>query len=83
MEQLNEIITKIDDFVWGPVMLILLGGTDQKSWRRRCLSFFRTDNSTGCNNWNRKYCRCCDCHGIRWSRSPGMDVDFSGIWSYI
>ena len=27
MEQLNEIITKIDDFVWGPVMLILLVGT--------------------------------------------------------
>ena len=27
MEQLNAIITKIDDFVWGPVMLILLVGT--------------------------------------------------------
>ena len=27
MEQLNIIITKIDDFVWGPVMLILLVGT--------------------------------------------------------
>lgn len=27
MEQLNTIITKIDDFVWGPVMLILLVGT--------------------------------------------------------
>ena len=27
MEQLNEIVTKIDDFVWGPVMLILLVGT--------------------------------------------------------
>ena len=27
MENLNEIITKIDDFVWGPVMLILLVGT--------------------------------------------------------
>ena len=24
MEQLNEIITKIDDFVWGPVMPSLL-----------------------------------------------------------
>ena len=27
MEQLNEIVTKIDNFVWGPVMLILLVGT--------------------------------------------------------
>lgn len=27
MEQLNEIVTKIDGFVWGPVMLILLVGT--------------------------------------------------------
>ena len=27
MEQLNEIVTKIDDFVWGQVMLILLVGT--------------------------------------------------------
>ena len=27
IEQLNEIVTKIDDFVWGPVMLILLVGT--------------------------------------------------------
>ena len=27
MKQLNEIVTKIDDFVWGPVMLILLVGT--------------------------------------------------------
>ena len=27
MENLNGIITKIDDFVWGPVMLILLVGT--------------------------------------------------------
>ena len=27
MEQLNEIIAQIDDFVWGPVMLILLVGT--------------------------------------------------------
>ena len=26
MEQLNEIVTKIDNFVWGPVMLILLVG---------------------------------------------------------
>ena len=24
MEQLNEIIAQIDDFVWGPVMLVLL-----------------------------------------------------------
>ena len=23
MEQLNEIIAQIDDFVWGPVMLVL------------------------------------------------------------
>lgn len=27
MERLNEIVTKVDDFVWGPVMLILLVGT--------------------------------------------------------
>lgn len=27
MEQLGEILTKIDDFVWGPVMLIFLMGT--------------------------------------------------------
>ena len=27
MDSLNEIVTKIDDFVWGPVMLILLVGT--------------------------------------------------------
>ena len=27
MEQLNEIIAQIDDFVWGPVMLVLLVGT--------------------------------------------------------
>ena len=27
MESLNEIVTRIDDFVWGPVMLILLVGT--------------------------------------------------------
>ena len=27
MEQLNEIIGQIDDFVWGPVMLVLLVGT--------------------------------------------------------
>lgn len=112
MEQLNEIITKIDDFVWGPVMLILLVGTGVfltfrtrfLTWRnlgyalKSTLSkeartksrgegdvspFFRTDNSTGCNNWNRKYCRRCDGYGIRWSGSFGMDVDFSGIWSYI
>ena len=25
MDSLNEIVTKIDDFVWGPVMLVLLG----------------------------------------------------------
>ena len=24
MEQLNEIIAQIDDFVWGPVMLVIL-----------------------------------------------------------
>ena len=27
MDSLNEIVTRIDDFVWGPVMLILLVGT--------------------------------------------------------
>ena len=27
MEQLNEIIAQVDDFVWGPVMLVLLVGT--------------------------------------------------------
>lgn len=27
MEKLNDVITAIDDFVWGPVMLILLVGT--------------------------------------------------------
>ena len=27
MEQLNEIIAQIDDFVWGPVMLVLLVGS--------------------------------------------------------
>ena len=27
MGNLNEIVTKVDDFVWGPVMLILLVGT--------------------------------------------------------
>ena len=27
MNSLNEIVTRIDDFVWGPVMLILLVGT--------------------------------------------------------
>ena len=27
MERLNEIVKKVDDFVWGPVMLILLVGT--------------------------------------------------------
>ena len=27
MESLHEIVTKVDDFVWGPVMLILLVGT--------------------------------------------------------
>ena len=26
MEKLNDVITAIDDFVWGPVMLILLVG---------------------------------------------------------
>ena len=26
MDSLNEIVTRIDDFVWGPVMLILLVG---------------------------------------------------------
>ena len=25
MEQLNEIIAQIDDFVWGPVMLVRVG----------------------------------------------------------
>lgn len=27
MDSLNKIVTRIDDFVWGPVMLILLVGT--------------------------------------------------------
>lgn len=27
MERLKDVITAIDDFVWGPVMLILLVGT--------------------------------------------------------
>ena len=27
MERLNDVITVIDDFVWGPVMLVLLVGT--------------------------------------------------------
>ena len=27
MEMLSEILTKVDDFVWGPVMLVLLVGT--------------------------------------------------------
>ncbi len=28
MEKLNDVITAIDDFVWGPVMLILLVGAE-------------------------------------------------------
>lgn len=27
MEKLNDFVTRVDDFVWGPVMLILLVGT--------------------------------------------------------
>ena len=32
MEQLNEIIAQIDDFVWGPVMLVLLVGNRNISY---------------------------------------------------
>ena len=27
MEKLNDFVTRVDDFVWGPVMLVLLVGT--------------------------------------------------------
>ena len=33
MEKLNDVITAIDDFVWGPVMLILLVGTGMEKSR--------------------------------------------------
>ena len=104
MDSLNEIVTRIDDFVWGPVMLILLVGTGifltvrtrfltwrnlgyalkstlskeartKSRWTGRRIAVFRTDHCTGSHHRYRKYRWCCHCHGFRWSRSSGMDVD--------
>lgn len=112
MEKLNQIVSAVDSFVWGPVMLVLLVGTGIfltirtrfLPWRnlgyaiKSTLSkeartknrgtgdvspILGTDDSTCRNNRNRKYRRCGDGNGIRWSGCPGLDVDLGVVRNYI
>lgn len=83
MEKLNDVITAIDDFVWGPVMLILLVGTGIfltirtrfLTWRnlgyalKSTLSKEARTKSRG------------EGDGFRWPGSFGLDVDLCCIWS--
>lgn len=85
MEKLNDVITAIDDFVWGPVMLILLVGTGIfltirtrfLTWRnlgyalKSTLSKEARTKSHG------------EGDGFRWPGSFGLDVDLCCIWSDI
>ena len=105
---LAEIVSKMDDFVWGPVMLILLVGTGIflairlkfRPWRnlgyalKSTLSKEARTKSRGEGDVSpfsalttalaatigTGNIRCCHSHGSRWTRSFGLDVDFSLFW---
>lgn len=112
MEKLNQVVSAVDSFVWGPVMLVLLVGTGIfltirtrfLPWRnlgyaiKSTLSkeartknrgtgdvspFSALTTALARNDRNRKYRRCGDSNGIRWSGCSGLDVDLGVVRNHI
>ena len=96
MLKISNIVSQIDSFVWGPVMLVLLVGTgvlltvrcNFLTWRnlpwalKKTLSKEARTKSRGTGDVSRKYRRCCNCYGFWWSRSISMDVDICLFWAF-